>query len=101
MGGDRVAYSLGSFVKDLWQHKLRESVILKCEFSAKGIKSFDIIPIFINNNWQPEVYEGEEGEKFLKRVDALSKAIENLTLNEYENVQKKYIQEVKRLLIKG
>jgi poly-gamma-glutamate synthesis protein (capsule biosynthesis protein) len=95
-----IAYSLGSFVKDLWQHKLRKSVILKCEISAKGIKNFDIVPIFINNDWQPEIYEGEEGEKIIKKVESLSKAIGNLTLNEYENVQKKYMQEVKRLLIK-
>ncbi len=95
-----IAYSLGSFVKDLWQHKLRESVILKCEFSAKGIKNFNIVPIFINNNWQPEIYKGEKGERFLKRIELLSKTIENLTLNEYENIQEKYIQEVKRLLLK-
>lgn len=95
-----IAYSLGSFVKDLWQHKLRESIILKCELSEKGIKGFDIVPIFINNRWQPEVYGGKEGERFLRRVESLSKINENLKLNEHENVQKQYTQEVKRLLIK-
>lgn len=95
-----IAYSLGSFVKDLWQYKLRESVILKCEFSAEGIKSFDIVPIFINNKWQPEIYSGNAGNKLLKRVKDLSKAIEDYDTNEYENIQSKYMQEVKRLSLK-
>lgn len=95
-----IAYSLGSFIKDLWQYKLRESIILKCELSTEGIKGFNIIPIFLNNKWQPEIYSGDAGNKLLKRVKNLSKAIENLTLNEYESIQSKYTQEVKRLLIK-
>lgn len=95
-----IAYSLGSFVKDLWQHKLRESVILKCEISAEGIKSFDIIPIFINNKWQPEIYSGDAGNKLLKRVKDLSKAIEDYKPNEYESLQNNYMQDVKKLLLK-
>ena len=95
-----IAYSLGSFVKDLWQHKLRESVILRCELAAEGIKEFDVFPLFINNQYQPEFYEGEAGRKFYKKVESLSSAIEQRNLGGSTKTQNKYVQDVKRLLIK-
>ena len=95
-----IAYSLGSFIKDLWQKKLRESVILKCEISPKGIKSFTMVPVLINNQYQPEVYRGESGDKFLQRIESLSKSIEQYKINNPEHLRDKYIQDVKKLLFK-
>ncbi len=95
-----IAYSLGSFVKDLWQRKLRESIILRCELSLKGIEKFEIVPVFINNQYQPEFYEREAGLKFYEKVEALSSEIHQLNLDSSAKIGKKYVQDVERLLIK-
>jgi len=95
-----IAYSLGSFVKDLWPKKLRESVILKCKLSRNGVESFSIIPVFINKYWQPEIYAGKSGKKFLKRVESSSKTIEQIEQIHYAEMQIKYMQDVKKLLLK-
>jgi poly-gamma-glutamate synthesis protein (capsule biosynthesis protein) len=95
-----IAYSLGSFVKDLWPRKLRESVILKCELSTKGVEDFNIEHVFINNEYQPEMYQGERAKKFRERVEALSQAVKRYRYDDFESMQKKYEQHVRRLLIK-
>lgn len=95
-----IAYSLGSFVKDLWKHNLRESLILKCKLSVEGVTSFEIVPIYINDSWQPEAYSGKKGEKFLSKVESLSAINENLGWDGHRNIQRKYSKEVKKLLIR-
>lgn len=95
-----ILYSLGSFVKDLWPLKLRESVILKCELSSQGIKDFTMVPIIINKHYQPEIYKGEAGKNSLKRVESLSKKIMHHDSTDHKHVGEQYLKDVKKLLIK-
>jgi gamma-polyglutamate biosynthesis protein CapA len=96
-----IVYSLGSFIKDLWPKKLRESVILRCKLSSKGVESFSFEPIIINKQYQPEVYQGKASKKFIDRVYSLSKEIEsfNLKMRDAFKARNKYEKDVRRLLL--
>lgn len=52
-----IAYSLGNFQFDpeLSQSKSNESVILSIDICEKGIHGYEVIPIQINNNYEPEL----------------------------------------------
>jgi len=53
--GGVIAYSLGNFIFDMWQERFRKSMILCCCFSDTGEVTYDIIPVVINQSWQPEI----------------------------------------------
>jgi len=92
-----IAYSLGSFVKDLWQVKLRESAVLTCELSKSGVVNHAISPVFINREYQPEPYCGAGRDALITRLDAFSKAIDAYRPENHEELQKKYEDEALRL----
>lgn len=93
-----IAYSLGSFIKDLWSRKYRESVILLCEISPEGVKNLKMVPIYINDQYQPEIYEGKNGRKFLDRVQAFSRELGLAETMDRESLERKYKQDVEKLL---
>jgi len=96
-----VAYSLGSFIKDLWPRKLRESIILKCEISLAGVKKFDLEPIIIHKRYYlPQIHRGNDMVKFVSRIQTLSKAIENQHIGDTVLMRKKYSKTVKKLLFR-
>jgi gamma-polyglutamate biosynthesis protein CapA len=94
-----IAYSLGSFVKDLWPRKLRESIVLKCELSPQRVKRYEIWPVLINKQYQPEPYQREKGDKFLKRIAKLSDKLKVIGGTKYA-CKERYIREVNRLLLR-
>lgn len=74
-----IVYSLGNFVFDynidpLWagMEEARESMILQCGLHKSGIKDVNIVPVFINNNYQSEIPTGENRRRILTRIDQLS-----------------------------
>ena len=93
-----IAYSLGNFINNLWPRKLRESVILKCNITPPGIISYQLYPIYINDNYQPVNYSGKNGEIFLKHIDHLTKALEEFQDSDFGVMRKRYERDVKRLL---
>lgn len=70
-----ILYSLGNFVFDMWQKKARESMIFKCSLSKQGIEDAEIIPVFINDSYQPEILKGTERERFLEDYNKLNSEI--------------------------
>jgi len=75
-----IAYSLGNFVSDMYLDATKNSAILKIIFDKEGIRDCCLIPIYINNNFQPEpmadnkqydfqVYETRELIKLLNKID--------------------------------
>ena len=96
-----IAYSLGSFVKDLWPKKLRESVILQCEVSPTGVKKVKLVPILLHEKThRPELYQGVTGEEFLAGVHKLTNKIISNDRQDKIIFRKKYEQDVERLLYK-
>lgn len=79
-----IVYSLGNFVfdcnidpleKDL--AKARESMIFQCKLSKEGIEETEIIPVYINDYYQPEVLSRNDKDKILSKMEKLSLDIIN------------------------
>jgi poly-gamma-glutamate synthesis protein (capsule biosynthesis protein) len=53
-GRGAIVYSLGNFVCDmLWEERLRESAILECRLTREGAKEVRLVPVRINDDYQP------------------------------------------------
>ena len=59
---------MGNFVFDMWQRKMRESMIFSCRFSKNKIIDFEIIPVYINDFYQPVILCGVKKEKLLSKI---------------------------------
>lgn len=90
-----IAYSLGNFVFDFWQDKMKESIILQCEVSKEGLSSFNIVPVYINSLYQPTLLKGVKASALIKKVNSLSEIISLIKTNDL-NEQKKYDRNVKK-----
>lgn len=53
--GRIISYSLGNFVSDMCSETTKKSMILKIIFNQNQIKKVELIPIYINKNYQPEI----------------------------------------------
>lgn len=73
--GGIIAYSLGNFVAGMWQYRQRKSMILKCELSKSGKNRFDVLPVVINERYQPEIVSGEVGVRVQKELQDLNAKI--------------------------
>jgi len=93
-----IAYSLGNFIFDYWQNKLRKTIILHCELSIKGVESFDITTAYIGKDFNPIVLYGSKSNALSLMVDSLSKKIEKIDTNSYKQ-ERKYLLSVKTGLL--
>ncbi len=69
-----IFYSLGNFVFDLKREKTKTSVILKCTLTPQGVKSYELIPVYITD-CQPRLLSGEWAKSVVRRIDELSKCV--------------------------
>lgn len=104
--GGVIAYSLGNFVFDMWQEKMRMSVILRCVISRTGTIDTEVIPIFINRNYQPTILQGQIAKKFLIKMDKLSSLLkENMSTENYEikakNCVSSYRKDIRKYFLKN
>lgn len=74
-----IVYSLGNFVADFWQPYARHSAILKCELSDNGVQSIEMIPIYINDYYQPIIAQDKIKVDVHKKIEQCSMAINNIT----------------------
>lgn len=64
-----IAYSLGNFVFTaksyfkMWGNEEKESIILKCGISKKGIEKIDMIPIHVSDSFQLVILKNERKKK--------------------------------------
>lgn len=63
-----IVYSLGNFVFDMWQRKMRESMIFSCRFSKTGIVDFEIMPAYINDFYQAYLLQGNKKKVLLSKI---------------------------------
>jgi gamma-polyglutamate biosynthesis protein CapA len=95
--GKIIAYSLGNFIFDMWQKRLRESMILKIEITDDFKMDFNVIPIFINSAYQPLIADSIVGDKIAERLKAISKEIKNdINSLVYENTVKMELRRYRR-----
>jgi gamma-polyglutamate biosynthesis protein CapA len=74
--GRVIAYSLGDFIFDLWQPRLRETVILRVDLEDRRELRYEITPARINRHWQPEILDGPAARQARARLEGLSRLID-------------------------
>lgn len=75
-GNSCIAYSLGNFVCDMvWDDTLRTTLILQCELGADGVRKVDLVPAYINSDYQPEVLSGQRATAVLEDVARMSESL--------------------------
>src|SRR4029077_7548392 len=82
--GAVIAYSLGNFVYDQWQTRLRESMILWLTIRGPREIDCELHPVLINSSHQPVPLEGARAADARRRVDALRERIGAISPSEYE-----------------
>ncbi|WP_321430912.1 CapA family protein [uncultured Methanolobus sp.] len=99
--GGIIAYSMGNFVFDMWQKKMRESMILQCEFSKDRILKYDIIPVLIDKYYHPTIIQGDNGELLISQIknDFLQRCGEDEYLHKVEEYRKQYRTSLRKHLV--
>ncbi|MEF9427103.1 MAG: CapA family protein [Candidatus Mariimomonas ferrooxydans] len=79
-----IIYSLGNFVCDMvWDRRLRESLIFCCDITKQGMENIELTPVFINDNYQPEIMDEDSGRALLLNVRKLSEDLNAETLSSF------------------
>ncbi len=99
--GACIAYSLGNFICDMWQAERRETVIIDAVAGNDGLKEFSLIPVKINESFQPEVLRGEEADKLLRKTEELGKVVYDEDFSEREMKNEAYLREVSQTVKKN
>ena len=105
-----IAYSLGNFQFQLFEHDLRsdrrqrtdESFILSVTLENGGVKEHRLTPIEINGDFVPVVSVGHKRQALLDFVDNISGPIKNGTITEkwwFEQIADEYLYENGRSFI--
>jgi poly-gamma-glutamate synthesis protein (capsule biosynthesis protein) len=94
-----IVYSLGNFISDMvWDGPLRESLIFNCDLTKQGIKNIQLVPVYINNSYQPEIMEGREGNILLSKINRLSETLHNDNFISDENKNLEYQKDANEML---
>lgn len=72
-GNGYIVYSLGNFVCDMiWDEPLRETAVLRCRLTPQGVEDLALIPVRINDDYQPVPLQGAAASKLSARLGKLS-----------------------------
>ncbi len=67
--GKYILHSLGNFIFDqLWSEETRESVAVRISIGEKEIERMEFLPLYINDEIQPIMMEGEAAEKVVDKL---------------------------------
>lgn len=75
-----IAYSMGNFVFDVWQKRLRQTFILIVKINNDYSPEFERVPIFIDSRFRPEVVSGNSAEEMMKRFIRIDRMIQGKPL---------------------
>jgi len=77
-GGATIVYSLGNFVCDMiWDDHLRETAMPRFRLTAGGAELEALVPIRINDDYQPVPLEGAAAARLLARIDGMSQELQS------------------------
>jgi poly-gamma-glutamate synthesis protein (capsule biosynthesis protein) len=89
-----IVYSLGNFVCDMSHLNTRESVVLRMGISKTGIDSLEIIPVYINKNYQPSILDKDLEEIHRQKIGKLTDEITAYDENDLALNIKRYNDEL-------
>ena len=72
--GGLIAYSLGNFVMDQKREITRESMIVRCLISKKGVLATEVIPAMIEDGRPRRLY-GDEASRLLAKIRSISASL--------------------------
>jgi poly-gamma-glutamate synthesis protein (capsule biosynthesis protein) len=67
--GKYIFYSLGNFIFDqMWSEGTKEGVIADINITSKGVESYTLVPVRIDDYCQPNIVEGDEARNILSKI---------------------------------
>jgi len=75
-----IVYSLGNFVFDEWQWKLRKTALFCCTIASGKVHNPQFVPLTINRKFQPELARMGQAARILRDIDTSTKAINDPAL---------------------
>jgi poly-gamma-glutamate synthesis protein (capsule biosynthesis protein) len=98
-----IVYSMGNFVFDMWQRKMRESIIFSCSLSKGRIKNFEMFPVIIDKYFRPHLMNGIEKEKLMTQItsDFLEVRDNNMYLREVRACRQSYHFDLAKHLVQN
>jgi len=75
-----IVYSLGNFLFDMWQPRLRETALFRCTIESGKICSPEFVPLLINKKFQPALATSARATRILRRIERRSNALKDPTL---------------------
>jgi poly-gamma-glutamate synthesis protein (capsule biosynthesis protein) len=86
-----IAYSLGNFVCDMaWDRRLRETVVFSCTLGRDGVQDFGVLPVYVNDAYQPQPMTGPEAEELARHLESLSETLTKEDLSDLEEKSRDY-----------
>ncbi len=70
-----IVYSLGNFLFDDWQKRLRETAVFQCSIVSGKVAEPKFIPVAINGSFQPEPANSRVSARILRRIEESSARI--------------------------
>ncbi len=71
-----VAYALGNFVFDQgWSERTKQGVVFEAVFRGATLESWQLLPIYIHDNYQPRWAEPEKAKEILDEVEQANKQL--------------------------
>jgi poly-gamma-glutamate synthesis protein (capsule biosynthesis protein) len=91
-----IAYSLGNFIFDMWQERLRNTFVLKLILEKSGNIRYDIIPMLINSRFQPQIARGDRAAKIRNHVNNQSMIHHPENNDNYDQTLQKELRRYRR-----
>jgi poly-gamma-glutamate synthesis protein (capsule biosynthesis protein) len=95
--GGLIAYGLGNFIMDFWQDKMRQGLVLEIDLTKDGIKTWNAMPIWINDCFQPEFMQRRNADEVLREVGYLSSELEREDLSDPITKDQKFKQDLAKV----
>lgn len=93
-----IFYSLGNFVFDMnWDKRFQQSIVVKLTFSKSRKISYEITPIYINNNYQPTIAGNDDKLIIQNLIENLSNRVCGEIRGDTEFNSYKYYLEYEKL----
>ncbi len=87
-----IFYSLGNFSFDHWDRVARESMVVQCSISARGVEEAKTVPVWIGRDWKPEIARSVTRDQISRTIESLASRVGEFAGEDQETLSGKYQQ---------